>query len=64
VAAAALTWPGSPETGYRLSDGSAELVKRGRAWFLLAGGQEIKMPRRGSFDHAERALNALRRNRR
>ena len=54
----ALTWLPT-EGGYRLSDGSAELVKRGKVWFLLASGREIQMPKRGSFDHAERALAAL-----
>lgn len=50
------------ETGYAASDGRAELVKVGKAWLLRAHGTEVAMPRRASFDHAERALAAMETN--
>lgn len=51
------TW-NATATGYAASDGRAELVQVGRKeWKLvLRNGTEFAMPRRASFDHAERIL--------
>jgi hypothetical protein len=41
------------------SKGMARLFKKGKAWYLSFGGEEVKLPRRASFDHAEGILKEL-----
>jgi hypothetical protein len=58
LSGAALTeWKKTPE-GYsvRTSIGVATLAKVKKKWVLRVGEHEVELPRRASFDHAERIL--------
>lgn len=55
---AAWTWA-KTDTGYKSSTGHAEMVKRGKRWFLLHAGAEHELPARPTFDHAEGILARL-----
>ena len=52
------TWT-KTDTGYKSSSGHAEMVKRGKKWFLLHAGTEHALPARPTFDHAEGILARL-----
>lgn len=54
-----LTWD-KTATGYALNNGAARLEKSGKKWTLVTkDGERHEMPRRASFDHAERKLTEL-----
>jgi hypothetical protein len=50
-------WKKTPK-GYEMktSKGLAKLYKKGREWVLSIEGDEVRLGRRASFDHAEGAL--------
>ena len=54
-----LTWD-KIATGYALNNGAARLEKNGKKWTLVTkDGERHEMPRKASFDHAERKLTEL-----
>lgn len=60
LTAASFTWKQQPGGGYAASDGRAKLEKSGKKWTLvLRDGSRHSLPRKASFDHAERAMARL-----
>lgn len=49
------TWTGSAADGYTHTSG-AKLTKEGKSWILTFEGKTVKLPKRATFDHAERAM--------
>lgn len=56
VCEAQLHWKKVPN-GYELSNGRARLEKRGKVWYLVSHGKELKLGRKASFDDAERIID-------
>jgi phage-related protein (TIGR01555 family) len=46
-------------SGYTFGNGQAQLVKSGKAWELHSAGRIVKLPKKSTFDHAERAFVLL-----
>ena len=53
-----MTWTPTPTgyTGTGFAVGTVHLVRRGRVWFLKAGGVEHRLGPRATFDTAEALL--------
>ncbi len=43
--------------------GSAKLNKKGRRWILTEGKESVELPKKATFDHAEKALQKIRTDR-
>lgn len=41
------------------SMGMARLFKKGKSWYLSLGDEEVKLPGKATFDHAEGILKEL-----
>lgn len=52
------TWKPNPDGGYTHTFG-ATLKKDGKVWHLTYKGQTVKLPKKASFDHAERAMGEI-----
>lgn len=52
------TWTGSAAEGYAHTNG-AKLVKSGKTWTLTFGGKVATLPKRATFDHAEKLMGGM-----
>ena len=52
------TWTKNSDGSYSHTAG-ATLTKSGKTWSLTYKGQTVQMPKKASFDHAERAMGII-----